>query len=148
MSASREKTSGFCWTASLLPCTNVTGRVTSFRTRSSTTPLARKLPLCGVAMNTTVFTNGSGSKNIPVCSSSCVAVETFRADSGTWLTLSQKRDPLSLTMSLARRLPWRWPISTIWRRAASRCSESMSSSTCWSESRSCLAESRIGLLAR
>src|SRR5438034_4827247 len=48
--------------ASWMPLTTETGRLTSRRTRLSTSALTRKLPRCGVATKTTRVTKGSGSK--------------------------------------------------------------------------------------
>jgi hypothetical protein len=142
----REIAPGFSRATSPSPFTALTGRVTSQRTKLRASIDTRKLPRCGVHMNTTRLTEGTGSKNIVFWMRSRVARDALIWEKGTRLTLFQKRVPLSVTMSRVRRPPWLCPISTMRRRAGSRPSGSSSFRMSRSAFRSLPAESRTGVL--
>jgi hypothetical protein len=57
-------------------------------------------------MKMTRETNGRGSKNTVRSRSSIVSGFAFTCSNGTSLAAVQKRWPLSVTMSRARRPPW------------------------------------------
>ena len=120
--------------------------MTSFRTAPSTSEETRKLPWWGVAMKTTRFTYGWCSKNIERWISARVSGLTSILSKGTSERASQKRVPLSVTMSRVSSPPWLWPITTSWSSAGSRPSGSSSVRMRWSLCRRSLAESRTGLL--
>src|SRR4029450_5861761 len=91
--------SGFVEASSLRVLTVLTGKVTTRRTRSRASDETRKLPRWGVAMNTTRLTYGTGLKKKACWTNASDSGDPFTSVKGTWDTLSQKRLPLSVTIS-------------------------------------------------
>jgi len=106
---------------------------------------ATKLPRCGVQMNTTRATAGSGSTNSPRRSRSRVSSASCSASSGLRVAAVQIRSPLLMTCILTSRPPWLCPIRTIRRRAGSVPSGSSRATAPLSASRRRRADSGMGL---
>ncbi|MFM7736550.1 MAG: hypothetical protein ACKPBU_11305 [Alphaproteobacteria bacterium] len=116
------------------------GSFTSRRTSRFTIPPVRKLPRCGVEMNTSRFTEGSGSTNKPRRRRSFVAPETGTCSGGTLKIAFQSASPVRIAVILVSRPPWLCPMTTMSRRQGSRPSGSSCSIALRSFSRRSSAE--------